>query len=365
LFELLTAALTTVPLKEDNIVMLQKVIELPSQISKAHNHLRSNSPSVSGISGKISNIIIAGMGASGVIGDFVKVLMRNAAVPVHVQKSPVLPSFANSETLVISITYSGKTRETLDVLNKAMAAGTKNVVITSSFELGSVCSSKAIPWVQVPENGFPRATLGYMLIAALDVLHRLGLISSFDSDIDETIEILNEIKYECEPETPHKSNPARLLAHALMGRFPVIYGESGFSEVVALRWKQQINENAKAHCYFDVFPELLHNELESWHLSDNGQVKEYAILFLRDSAWEQQTGMAAKIEATKRLAEDKGAKVYDLWTRGKSELSRLLSLCYVGDYVSVYLASSRGIDPGPVRNIEHLKKVSMSNETEE
>lgn len=361
--ELLSAGLTTVPLKEDNIVMLQKVIEFPSQLKMALELVRANK-SLNGHSGRISNIVVVGMGASGVVGDFVKVLLRNVPVPVHVHKNYRLPAFVNSESLVILVTYSGKTRETLDALNKAIEIGAKNVVVTSSFELDSLCKNNGIPCYQIPENGFPRATLGLLLVSVLDALHKLHLVDSFESDVDEAISELDELKLQCGPDVPERSNPARLLAHSLAGRFPVIYGESDFTDVVAVRWKQQMSENAKAHCYHDVFPELLHNEIESWHLSDNGQVKEYALLLLRDSQWEDETGMVGKIDAVKRLAESRGAKVYDLWTRGKSDLARLLSLCYVGDYVSVYLSIFRGIDPGPVHNIENLKKVAMSGNKE-
>jgi glucose/mannose-6-phosphate isomerase len=341
--------------------MLQKVIEFPSQLKKAIDLVRGDFAHHPSFSGKISSVVVVGMGASGVVGDFVKVLLRNKAIPVHVHKSSMLPAFVNSETLVISITYSGKTRETLDVLNRSIEIGAKNAVITSSSDLGTICRNKAIACIQIPENGFPRATLGLLLISVLSVLHRSNLIDSLDDDVVEAISVLNEVSAQCGPDIPEKSNPARLLANALVGRFPVIYGESNFTDVVAVRWKQQLSENAKAHCYHDSFPELLHNEIESWHLSDNGQVKEYALLLLRDSSWEHETGMDTKIDAAKRLAESKGAKVYDLWTRGRSDLARLLSLCYVGDFVSVYLAVSRGIDPGPVHNIEHLKKISMSS----
>lgn len=343
--------------------MLQKVNEFSSQLNHAYSRVNED-PSIRPVSGKISSIVIAGMGASGVIGDFIRVILKNSHVPVIVLKSASLPSFVNSESLVISITYSGRTRETLDVLSASMALGARNLVITSSAKLGSFCSSKGIPWVQVPENGFPRATLGFMLVSALAALHKLGVAGSFDADVSEATQILGEIRSQCGPEMPHKTNPARLLAQALVGSFPIIYGESGFTEVVAVRWKQQINENGKAHCYYDVFPELLHNEVESWHLADNGQVKQYVLLLMRDSSWEADAGMEGKIEATKRLAEGKGTKVVDLWTKGRSELARLLSLCYVGDYVSVYLSILRGIDPGPVHNIEQLKKISISNAKE-
>lgn len=333
----------------------------PAQLAQALEQSSGHRHPISSISGRISNIVVIGMGASGVVGDFVRVLLRNSPVAVHVKKNCTIPPFVNSETLVISVTYSGKTRETLDALNSSIASGAKNIVVTTSIELGTLCVQRGIPWIKVPENGFPRATLGFMLVSVMDALHRLGLTKSFESDVREAISVLKEIRQQCRAEVPQKSNPARLLANALIGRFPVIYGESEFTDVVAVRWKQQLSENAKAHCYYDVFPELLHNEVESWHLSDNGLVKEYALLLLRDAAWEHQAGMGVKIDAAKRLAESKGAKAYDLWTKGKSELARLLSLCYFGDFVSVYVAVSRGIDPGPVHNIEQMKMVSMSS----
>ena len=209
LVEPLSAGLTTVPLKEDNILMLQKVIDFPSQLARAMELVRANGNSFNSLTGKITSVVIVGMGASGVVGDFVKVLLRNLPIPVHVHKNSILPMFVNSETLVISITYSGKTRETLDVLNRSIEIGAKNVVVTSSFELESLCRSKGIACIKIPENGFPRATLGLLLVSVLGVLHRVKSINSVESDIVESIAVLNEIKMQCGPEMPEKSNPAR------------------------------------------------------------------------------------------------------------------------------------------------------------
>jgi glucose/mannose-6-phosphate isomerase len=322
--------------------------------------LKSFDNSIVNLPRRFSNIIILGMGASGVVGDFVNVLLRNSSIPVYVQKSSRLPNFAGSDSLVVTISYSGKTRETLDALNTAISLGAKNLVMTSSYDLGAVCAGKGIPWIPVPENGFPRASLGYMLVSILGVLNKIGIAPSFESDVSEAIEVLNDIRHRCGPEVSDKSNPARLLALSMIETFPIIYGEADFTEVAALRWKQQINENAKTHCYYDVFPELLHNEIEAWHL-ESGREMNYTLLLLRDSIHEKEAGLEEKITAAKRLAETKGAKVHEVWTRGKSEFARLMSLCYLGDYVSLYLALSRGVDPGPVHNIEHLKKVSVSN----
>lgn len=304
------------------------------------------------------------MGASGLPGDFARVLMRNSRIPVYVQKSGSLPRFVDNRSLVIAISYSGKTRETLDALNDAISAGAKVVVMTTSAELGNLCAHKGIPWICIPDAGFPRAALGYMLICMLGILQRLGILSSsVDADVSEAIRILKEIRKKCGPEIAQKSNPAWLLALALAGKVPVIYAESEFSEVIALRWKQQLNENAKIHCYYAVFPELLHNEIEAWHYSDYSR-QNYAVVILRDAIHEQETRLGLKIEATRHLMESRGVRVYDLWTKGTSELARLLSLCYLGDFISVYLALSRGIDPGPVYSIQSIKKIGLASPTE-
>jgi glucose/mannose-6-phosphate isomerase len=334
---------------------LQRVVDFPSQLSFVLQSLESEK--ISGTE-KIPNIVLMGMGGSGIVGDFVKVLLRTSRIPIFVRKRGSLPSFVSAESLIILVTYSGKTQETLEALSAAMASGARTLVITSSPELDSFCLRKGVRCIQIQDVGFPRAALGSMLISVLRELQRLGITNSFDADFSEAIKVLEEVRKQCAPEVPQKSNPARLLAQSLVGSFPVIYGESEFTDVVALRWKQQFNENAKTHCYCDSFPELLHNEIEAWHHLDNGQIRNYVLLLLRDSLHERETGLEAKVEAAKRLAEDKGAKVYELWTTGSSELARLLSLCFVGDLVSVYLAIARGTDPDPVENIEQLKKVS-------
>ncbi|MGH9922908.1 MAG: SIS domain-containing protein, partial [Nitrososphaerales archaeon] len=154
-----------------------------------------------------------------------------------------------------------------------------------------------------------------------------------------------------------KKNPARSLASELLEKFPIIYGEYNFTDAVALRWKQMLNENAKTHCYCDIFPELLHNEIEAWDESENNDQK-YALILLRDSLYERETGLQERIAATKYIVEQKSS-ISEIWSRGRSELARLLSLTYMGDLVSVYLAKAKGVDASKVRNIDLIKNLKM------
>ena len=349
--------MTTVRLKESTN-MVQKVIDFPSQIAEAYSKLANQRELPPEFNGKFSSIVVLGMGGSGVVGDFVRILLRNSRIPVHVCKNSRPPTFVNADTLVIAITYSGKTQETLDALDGSLNSGAKCVVITSSHELGSDCEKRMIPWIFAPWNSYSRASFGYMLVPVLGILNRIGLLPTIESDISEAIMVLNQIRAECGPDVPLQKNSARLLALALTDTLPVICGEYNFTDVVALRWKQQLNENAKVRCYHDVFPELLHNEIEAWgaSTSSNDKHQRAALLFLRDSTHERANHLEGGIGAANHLAESNDIKVFELWTKGKSELARLLSLSYVADFVSLYLAASRGINPEFINNIDYVKK---------
>ncbi|MFY3741528.1 MAG: glucose/mannose-6-phosphate isomerase [Candidatus Nitrosomirales archaeon] len=351
--------MTTIPLGERTDI-LEKVVDFPSQVAKAYALTKSLSLSLPLVT-EISSIVILGMGGSGIAGDFARVLLRDSKVPVHVCKSSVPPQFITNTTLVVAITYSGKTNETLDALNASLALGAKGIVITSSLELESTCNERQIPCILVPQNNYPRASLGYLLVPLLGLLQKFHILPSIERDVSETLSILEEIKSQCGPEAVYATNPARLLAIALEEKIPVVYGESNFTDVVALRWKQLFNENSKVHSYIDSFPELLHNEIEAWQKNAHTSHQHEVMIILRDTIHEHDTDMGEKIEAARDLIQSTGARVFEIWSKGKSELARLFSLSYMADFVTIYLALSMGTNPSRIPNIEQLKKKVLTS----
>lgn len=333
--------------------MLESVLAFPSQVNHAFTLVSSLAIDYD----KISDIVLLGMGGSGIVGDYLRVLLRNSSLPFHVNKHSIPPKSIGKNTLVLAVTYSGNTRETLDALDTCVKAEAKVVLLTSKREINSMRHKGKVPRITIPENGHSRASLGYMLVPLLFVLQEANVLKKVDHDITETVEVLNQIKEECKPEVSGKKNPARSLASELMGRFPIIYGEHNFTDAVALRWKQMLNENAKTHCYYDIFPELLHNEIEAWDQSEKDS-QEYALILLRDSLYERETGLQEKIAATKYIVRQK-SNILELWSHGRCELARLLSLTYLGDLVSVYLAKAKGVDASKVRNIDLVKNLNM------
>jgi glucose/mannose-6-phosphate isomerase len=329
--------------------MLDKVMDLPYQMLESltlYSEIR-------GYDG-IDEVVVIGMGGSGIVGDFVKGIIGDE-FRVSVVKSSNIPRMDNN-TLAIAVTYSGKTRETLIAVKKAASYCAKTVLVTSNSNNNSnkdVVSNEneqGIQYIRINGNGFSRTSLGYMLLPVLLVLEHSNVISNIRKDVKEAVNILCNIAKD--------KSRFEELKYRLNNKMLAIYSNE-FTQATALRWKQMLNENAKMHCYYDVFPELLHNEIETWYKD----ASNHALVMLRDIEYEKSKehgyDLYATINKAKELIRSKGADVIELFSIGNSRLARLLSLSYVGDIMSVHLAYANNIDPSKIPNIEYIKSKSM------
>ncbi len=308
---------------------------------------------LSGAAGGISSVVTLGMGGSGIGGDVVKAIVEDdLAVPFIVCKGYKLPAFVDPGTLVIAISYSGETEETLTAFEAAEAAGASILVITSGGRIAARASEADYPVVAVPAGLQPRAALGYLALSALVALRRIGLVANESGDIDETLALLVKLSSDFGPAMPTSDNPAKRLAGTLLSKLPVIYGTEGISAIAALRWKCQINENAKTPSFWHAFPELNHNEIVGWQELAS-VTKEFGLVVLRDSG--EYGRVSARIGITVPLISEAFANVAEVTSEGITPLARLMSLIYLGDFASVYLAILNGVDPTPVERIQELK----------
>ncbi len=298
----------------------------------------------------VDDVVIIGMGGSGIVGDFVKGIVGDST-RVRVVKSSNPPRMSSS-TLAIGVTYSGNTRETLIAMHKAASYNAKTVLVTSKKDLylNNDHNLKDTQYITINGNGYSRASLGYMLAPVLLVLEKSNIVSNIRKDIKEAVDILCNIARD--------RSKIEHLKYQMMDKMLVVYAEE-FTQVAALRWKQMMNENAKLHCYYDTFPELLHNEIETWY----GNTDNYTLVLLRDEMYEKSKeygyNLYDLINTTKELLRSKGVNVVELFSIGDSALTRLLSLSYLGDILSVHLAYASNIDPTKIPNIDYVK--SMSN----
>lgn len=317
-------------------------------------------PKVVNITGKFSinyrkpnKIIVAGMGGSAIGGNILKDWLRDTLlVQVEVCRDYHLPAYADNRTLVLVVSYSGNTEETISAFLDALERRCMIIVISSGGFLQEFCQKIGLPLIKLPEGYPPRCAMPYLFFPLVVSLEKIGILNNCDNEINETLTVLKQLRENVVIGNPTSKNLAKSIALDIAGSVPVIYG-FGFYEGAALRIKTQFNENAKTPSISACFPELNHNETVGWTGRED-LTKKFAVILIRDKDETQE--IKARIEITRNLILDgRARKVVEIYSEGHSKLAKILSIIYIGDLTSFYLAILYGIDPTPVKIIDELK----------
>lgn len=297
--------------------------------------------SLEGLAG-FARIVVLGMGGSGIAG-----ALLGSFVPVEVVavRGYALPPWVGDESLVVAVSYSGDTEETLAAFAEARTRTRRLLAVTSGGALGRLCGEHGVPRVEVPAGYQPRAALGYLLFPLLGLGRRMGLVSG----LEEALRVVDGMARELAP--GEGENEAQRLAQALYGRVPLVYG-SGATAPAAFRWKTQVNENAKQPAFWAELPELCHNEVVGYDLSSR-VLPQGTVVFLRSGGDHPRVGR--RIEILQELLAKRGLAWVEVGGRGDGVLAQVLSLLYLGDWTSFYLALLNGVDPTPVEIIREMK----------
>jgi glucose/mannose-6-phosphate isomerase len=296
------------------------------------------------------NVVLMGMGGSASAMDVVLDWLKTALpIPTLVHREPSLPAFVNSRTLFIAVSYSGDTSETLAAFYAAKKRGSSLMGIGHGGSLASLCTRYKAPFIEVEASLAPRAALGQLIVAAAIALERANLVRSTAREISRAAQDLVRVRRRCRIETPLADNPAKSLAEKLLGHLLVIYSLQRMSSV-GRRFKNQLAENSKLLAKYDLLPEAGHNDVEAWH--ERGNLLPVIIRDAQESAFEHSFVRAfrATISSAGRSSP------LDVRVAGRGRLSRLLSPIFLLDYVSVYLAMLRRIDPTPTNLLNDYKK---------
>jgi len=189
---------------------------------------------------------------------------------------------------------------------------------------------------------------------------RLNLIENYK-------EIKKQLKLVPESLKSMNLDEAVSLADYLNNTTPIIYGRENYSSVVALRFKNQLQENSKMMAFSNNYPEINHNEIVG--LNTNGN--NFAILWLQDSFSSDNSKVGKSISAANEIIDQLGITRHSLFlnnlgqqnnydenpkTSKSYKLSALYESIYFLDWVSYYLALLNNVDPSSIKNIEHIKK---------
>lgn len=290
----------------------------------------------------ISNVVICGMGGSGIGGTMVKDwLFDELTIPVVVIKDYELPKFVGPSTLVIGSSYSGNTEETLISLNDAVTVGAKIIGICSGGELEKLCKTNGYDYIMVPGGNPPRTALAFSLVQLLHIFHKTGLISKEHLSEMASAETL----ISAEKDNIHAE--AIELAKHLKGKVGVFYGTSVYEGVVT-RARQQFNENSKELCWHHVLPEMNHNELVGW----GGGDERFAVVYFENDGINHRNEVRADITLEK-ISEK--TTVMRIHSKGDTIIERSIYLINLVDWASLYLSEMKQVDPIDIAVIDYLK----------
>lgn len=323
-------------------------MKMNDYINDFSNHLReaieiANNTTLSPYTKEIRNILICGLGGSGIGGTIVSdIISSKVNIPIAATKDYSIPNFVNEHTLVIANSYSGNTEETLYALEKCQARGAEIAVITSGGKLKTIAEENKCNNIIIPGNQPPRAMFGYAFTELFFMLNHYGIIDdSFKSDFDKAINLIDTEKANIQKQ-------AMNLAKKMYKQTPVIYVAKGF-EGVAVRFRQQLNENSKMLGWHNVVPEMNHNELLGWRTN----VDDLAVVYFRNKCDYDRNQI--RMDINKKVISKFTSNITEIWSKGDSLIENSLYHISVGDWTSWYLSEMNNVDAIEIDVIDFLK----------
>jgi glucose/mannose-6-phosphate isomerase len=300
---------------------------------------------------------LLGMGGSAVCGDLVRAIFSDRlAIPLVSVRDYELPAWVDSTTLVIAVSHSGATEETITALETALQRRCPVAVITTGGAIGEVAKAVGLPRLIFPNESPPRAALGYTLLLLAGLLERGGFLKLDDNEVEAAIAAAGQVASSCAADVPATTNLAKQLAWSLLDRFPVIEG-SGFMAAVARRWKTQINENANSSAASEELPEATHNTVVGYEQPETMRDHQYVVFLASDADLPRNRERARlSVELLKAANIDHQRVSFD----GPGRFAQACAAISLGDYVSFYLALLYGVDPSKTEALT-LVKATMTD----
>ena len=296
--------------------------------------------------------LVAGMGGSGIAGSIAAVVAEAAGRRVGGHRTYGLPGWAAAaRPLVVTVSHSGDTEETLSAVEEAGRLGLDRAAVTTGGRLAALAAAAGFPVVVTPAVPQPRAAVGYLAGAVLRLLEAAGVVPAQSAGLREAADVVERLLGGGRGAAIALADD---LAAALDHRLVAVYGAEGVPAVAAYRWKTQINENGKAIAYCSSFPELDHNEIEAWAAYPDLARDRVGVVWLHDPA--EDPRLAHRAQVSRGLLEGRVGLAGEVHAQGEGILARLFSLTVVGDLVAVSLGERAGVDPVAVEVIAALNE---------
>lgn len=321
--------------------MKKHIEQFPLYLQKGYEIAKNQD--LSKFKNTFSNIICIWMWWSSMASELIKSLVERSqnSYPVELVQDYQVPNRVSSKTLMIVCSYSGNTEETVTAMKDWLQKGAQMIAITSWWALYDYAHEKNKTLIQMPKGIEPRAALPYSFAIQLCIAEKLGIINV---SVQETINHL--FSYTKNHDSIRQQ--AKLLAKELYNTIPIVYATPNFKGV-AIRFRQQLNENSRMLCRHHIIPEMNHNEL-LWRQEWNDQVK---VVFLSDP--QERPINKVRYELTKKILSERNVKYFDITMKWDTIAKKMLTTIYYVDRISYYTALERKVNPDWMEIIEQLK----------
>jgi glucose/mannose-6-phosphate isomerase len=292
----------------------------------------------------INHIIFAGMGGSGAIGDIFAAVLSKSNIHVNVVKGYVLPKTVDSDTLVVVTSVSGDTDETISILESAHKLGSKIIAFSSGGKMQEYCLKNKIQHIFVNQYHSPRLSFTSYLYTMLKVFH-ISLEIKQD-DILESIVELEKLSKKIRSSNLTDLNPSVNLAKWIKF-IPIIYYPYGLQSA-ATRFKNSLQENSKIHVMAEDIIEACHNGIVAWENKTDVQP-----ILIRGQ--DDHIKTKERWDIMKKFFQQNNIKFREINSVNGSILTKIISLIYLLDCSTMYMAILNKIDPSPVKSIDFVK----------
>lgn len=300
------------------------------------------------IGNKFSNIILCGMGGSGLGSNLLISLSKTfkIKIPLYLHQDYQLPQEINNHSLVICISYSGNTEETISAYNEAIKNKLNTMAISTGGELKKLALKNKTPFIEIPfKNIQPRFSIWFQLMSLVKIFNDLKIIKK--SYIDELVNVAQNF------DTEAPKNQAKNLAQKLQNKIPLIYSSTENLGILKI-WKANFNENAKTPVFYNVLPEADHNEI-AFLENKNVNKDNFCALFFQIGNESPQ--MRKRINLTERIFRDFNVKTEFLSLEKSNLFESIFSAIILGELTSIYLAKIYNTDPEKIEIIEKFKQM--------
>ena len=293
---------------------------------------------------EFKNVVICGVGGSALPANILDSVVITK-IPLYVHRDYNLPSIANKDSLIICISYSGNTEETISALEEAIHKNITVVSITTGGKIEKMCEKHNIALIKIPSGIQPRSATGYLFSTLSTVLNNCKIIDDISDDILNTAKELEKRNLDLEKE-------GKMLAKKMAKKIPVVYASNSFKTAARI-WKIKFNENSKIPAFYNYFPELNHNEMVGF--TDKKNISGFYVLIIRDKQDHSRT--LKRMELMSSILKKKSVKNSFIETIDGSMMLKFFEILLLGDWTSYYIAINNKIDPTPVEMVEEFKKL--------